>query len=282
MHFCPSCGQKNRATRLPVSSFLNDFFQDYFAFDSRLLKSLHYLLLKPGLMTRRFNEGKRLQFIPPMRMYIFITFIYFFLLAIAAPAERFGFEVNGQQAAPADSLTMALPDSLTPPVGGDSAVRESPMVVSFGEDYDTTGSRWAQRFEERIRWLGSHPDAFKQTVFRSISISVFFLLPLFALLLRMAHFRSRPWYVEHLVFSVHFHAFAFVLFLVMLVAGHLGWENYGLLVPVSFIYFVLALRNAYQQTFMRALLKALVIVPVYTVIISAVLLLALGLGIFIA
>jgi hypothetical protein len=61
---------------------LDDFLKDYIAFDSKLFRSIVPLITKPGLITMEFLNGKRQKFIPPIRVFIFLSFIYFGLTYI--------------------------------------------------------------------------------------------------------------------------------------------------------------------------------------------------------
>lgn len=74
--YCPSCGQENKANKLRIGAFLEDFFSNYFAFDSKLARSTLPFLLKPGYLTNRYNEGKRNSFVHPLRLYLIISFIF--------------------------------------------------------------------------------------------------------------------------------------------------------------------------------------------------------------
>ena len=57
--FCPSCGQKNVDNNISFSQLTGDFFSNYFTLDSRFIRSILPFLFKPGVLTIRFNEGKR-------------------------------------------------------------------------------------------------------------------------------------------------------------------------------------------------------------------------------
>src|SRR5690606_9058630 len=77
VNFCHNCGQENHDKRASVKMLVNDFSQDYFTFDSKLFRSLRPLLFNPGFLTLEFINGKRMNYIRPIRLYLFISFIYF-------------------------------------------------------------------------------------------------------------------------------------------------------------------------------------------------------------
>lgn len=79
-NYCPSCGQENHHPNQPIKHLILEFFESLFHFDTKVFLSLKYLFLKPGQMTREFLDNKRARFVPPMRLYIFISFIFFLLV----------------------------------------------------------------------------------------------------------------------------------------------------------------------------------------------------------
>jgi len=55
---------------------------DYFTFDSKLFRSLFPLIGKPGHLTNEYNKGKRASYILPLRLYVFTTFLFFFIITV--------------------------------------------------------------------------------------------------------------------------------------------------------------------------------------------------------
>lgn len=80
--FCPHCGQKTKTRRLVFWAGLSDFFVNAFSFDSKVFNSFRQLLLKPGLITQQYNAGMQARFVPPLRMYLTITLIFFLVEAL--------------------------------------------------------------------------------------------------------------------------------------------------------------------------------------------------------
>ena len=83
------------------------------------------------------------------------------------------------------------------------------------------------------------------------------------------------YYAEHLVFALHVHAFTFVVFTVLLgvgfEAGRIGSGGVtvgGLLVAAIPIYFLLAQRRVYGQTWFRTLAKATALGVTYTLVVA--------------
>lgn len=75
--FCPKCGQKHLDIRRSVKEFLIEFLDNNFSFDSKVFRTTIYLLFKPGYLSRDYIEGKRIRFLPPMRLYLFFSVFFF-------------------------------------------------------------------------------------------------------------------------------------------------------------------------------------------------------------
>ena len=86
-HFCPHCGQENIETRQPFHYLFTHFFEDLTHYDGQLWKTVKYLLFFPGKLTNQYLAGKRQQFVPPVKLYIFISFITFLMIAFSGFGE---------------------------------------------------------------------------------------------------------------------------------------------------------------------------------------------------
>ncbi|WP_282135839.1 DUF3667 domain-containing protein [Seonamhaeicola maritimus] len=79
--FCPHCGQQAKDD-LTVGVLFYNTISNYFSFDARFFKSFLPLMFKPGYLARKFIEGKRLLYLHPAQLYLFISVIFFFLMSV--------------------------------------------------------------------------------------------------------------------------------------------------------------------------------------------------------
>ncbi len=80
--FCPNCGQENTDTRKTFHHLFVHFFEDLTHYENAFWKTIKNLLLKPASLTTEYLSGKRLSYLAPVRLYIFISFVTFFTLAV--------------------------------------------------------------------------------------------------------------------------------------------------------------------------------------------------------
>jgi hypothetical protein len=79
-NYCPNCGQKNDSHKIPVKHLFIEFIEDLFHFDTKLWNTLKASFTKPGKITLDYLEGKRARYVPPVKFYVFVSFIFFLLL----------------------------------------------------------------------------------------------------------------------------------------------------------------------------------------------------------
>ena len=78
--FCTSCGQLASDFHRPIWDLVMSSLADTFALDGRLWRSLPLLLFRPGRMTRNYLDGQRARYVPPFRMFLLASVIFFFTL----------------------------------------------------------------------------------------------------------------------------------------------------------------------------------------------------------
>jgi hypothetical protein len=79
--YCAVCGQEKDIHRRSVAGILHDFFEDMLNFDSRIVRTIIALLVEPGEIAIAFREGRTRRYVPALRLYFFVTLIFFLLLS---------------------------------------------------------------------------------------------------------------------------------------------------------------------------------------------------------
>lgn len=80
--FCPNCGQENTESRKTFHHLFIHFFEDLTHYENAFWKTIKNLLLRPASLTKEYLSGKRLSYLAPVRLYIFISFVTFFLISL--------------------------------------------------------------------------------------------------------------------------------------------------------------------------------------------------------
>jgi len=79
-NYCPNCGQENNTLKIPVKHLAFEIFEDFFHFDAKIWNTIKASFSRPGRITIDYLEGKRISYVPPVKFYVFVSFIFFLLL----------------------------------------------------------------------------------------------------------------------------------------------------------------------------------------------------------
>ncbi|MHA6287185.1 DUF3667 domain-containing protein [Maricaulis sp. CAU 1757] len=79
--YCSQCGQHERDIRRPAWTLLTDSVGDIFTWDGRFLTTLRAALVDPGRLARRYADGQRARFTPPVRLYLLVSLAFFAAMA---------------------------------------------------------------------------------------------------------------------------------------------------------------------------------------------------------
>ncbi|MDE2980429.1 MAG: DUF3667 domain-containing protein [Gemmatimonadota bacterium] len=193
------------------------------------------------------------------------------LLAAAFDTEARASSVGGRQADPGPGENIAPGADSTAQTGGTVAGAPPP-----GAAVALPGFRGflARMVLNSFVDLLHDRDAFVERIIGNLSIAMFFLLPVYALMLAVLYWRPERYYIEHLVFGMHVHSFLFIIVTVMLIAsitpmGAAGQALIqGIFGLVVFAYPIIALRRFYRNGWFFTLLKAFVLGVLYFTIVS--------------
>ncbi|AWA30447.1 hypothetical protein HYN48_10310 [Flavobacterium magnum] len=87
--YCPNCGQENTDSRKTFHHLFFHFFEDLTHYENAFWKTIRNLLFKPASLTKEYLSGRRLSYLAPVRLYIFISFITFLVITMMASGEEF-------------------------------------------------------------------------------------------------------------------------------------------------------------------------------------------------
>lgn len=271
--FCYQCGQKDLPARQTLGDLLNNFVGSFTSFESKFFRSLRHLLFSPGKLTLAYIGGKREMYYHPARMYVFLSFIYFLLffwLYVASTEEVSTY---------ADSIPDELPGlsmfgkTYNPPFKTEAAYDSVQLTL----DPSQRDGTWDRMMNERaIRFNKLYASDKVEAVamlsrvyLESAPKIIFILLPIFAWLLKGLYLRRNFYYSEHLVFSVHFYNFCFVVGTVGILLSEIPGIEWlpSLLFLWVFVYLFIAMRRVYGQKAWKTGLKYLLLCLSFMVVI---------------
>lgn len=267
--FCPNCGQENIDTRKTFSHLFIHFFEDLTHYENAFWKTIKNLILRPASLTKEYLSGKRMSYLAPVRLYIFISFITFFIVSIL-PNDTLihsttTTKTNGKVVETKDNikladeltnkqldalmekenLTQAEVDSLKKLV---KEQKTKSGFLNFGyhsvEQMDSIRKIKPDEINDFEYWLNSKTikvgeentkeqliEKFKESFIHNLPKTLFIYMPLFAFILWLFQNKKKWFYFDHGIFTLHY--FSFLLLLILI----LGIKRFLLdIYPNSFFY----------------------------------------------
>lgn len=276
-NYCPNCGQRKLEVRVTLRRMLLEALDDQFSLNSALPRTIGALFFRPGRLTRDYMDGRIARYIPPFRLYLVGSLVFFLILSFDlryASGDAKGVRIATDSTATADSArhdsAMAARDS----VRGDSARRDWLSDVKFRSSIPQVDSI----ANERLRELGRmEPEAALKRVggqfLEYIPQTMFLVMPFFAGLLKLLYLRRKRLYVEHFVFALHLHAFTFLTFAVTILVPGPAIEVVGLCWILLYTY--LAMYRVYGQGWFRTAVKYFALGFCYFILLTFALVLTL-------
>jgi hypothetical protein len=296
--FCPQCGQHQVERRMTVRKLIAEFVDEQFGVNRRLPRTIKPLLFNPGRLTNDYFEGRIQQYIPPFRLYLVTSLLFFALFALTQSSS-----VRITQAASEASKEIAEDTALQRRVRANARSGGAFVGVRF-DPSDTTN--WlndprvdllfpplSRAAESRIREFAVFGQIegtrrLIRAVLAQMPTAVFLLLPVYAFLLWLFFRKQRRYYVEHFVFALHLHSFAFLAMLptLMLDVPFLPkWSQSieDVLSPIILlailVYIFIALKRVYRQRKLVISAKFLFLSISYFVILGFGIVLAFALAV---
>ncbi len=238
--FCHHCGEKSKAGRdLSLRHFAGEAAQEFTSVEhSKLFRTLRALLLRPGFLTAEWVAGRRRPYLKPLNLLLLVLTLHFFALSIHRSPTTYS------------AAYLAAND--------DKGVLAQAMD-KWARKKGLSGAVFVETVNDKWRgYIGLPP----LQVFNGF---------LFALLLALVYFFSKRYFVEHLVFSLHFLSFSLLTSVLLWPAYFVGGVEpktrdvllslFKMLLDAIYLFF--ALRGFYERSAVKNLLRSVVLLAGY-------------------
>jgi hypothetical protein len=374
--YCWQCGQRSRVRLITLWELLSDAIGDLFELDSRLWRSIVPLLFRPGQLTSDYLAGRRARYMPPFRMYLVLSILFFLVWNVNSDDFNIGADIDsespghgelaavgvindrlaeleklqlenpnperqesidhlGETLARLDSISTdrqtllvfgggvvdpgpdsdeidafsgASPYGEEPEQASDSSMDAlndvSPVITDEGAAESTKNSDdWhCDEIEYDVGWdwlnqrIGAdrikaacrkmekdRGNSFGKAILNNLPAMMFIFLPLLALALKVFYLGSGRYYVEHLLFTVHYHAFFFLIVTITILVHSFQEFFYlpdwlvGIFTAVVVfyiqpVYLYKALRRVYEQGHIVTSIKWMLLSITYVAALTATML----------
>jgi hypothetical protein len=162
---------------------------------------------------------------------------------------------------PQPSVIASTPPSLVSP----SPSGDFGQLVQFDKPPSDKFEKWLeQRAKEKMGEHGSKMALFIATLFSNLPYMMLCCIPLFAFVLKVLYVRKRVFYIDHLVYALHIHSFAYLatMLIVLITIGlnrsipgtFAGWIIAALWITFATQIF-LSIRRVYRQDWFFTVFK---------------------------
>ncbi|OXA93233.1 DUF3667 domain-containing protein [Flavobacterium hercynium] len=234
--FCPNCGQENSDSRKTFHHLFVHFFEDLTHYENAFWKTIRNLLFKPSTLTKEYLSGKRLSYLAPVRLYIFISFITFLLIALFP--NRVSESLNDKDI----NSKLEMPEKVQLQTFNEKthfelkSMKEIDSIQKYGKEKEKY-SDFKYWIYKKIVNVTEHNtkkeivEKFLESFVHNIPKILFIIMPFFAFFLWLFHDKKKWYYFDHGIFTLHYFSFLLLIFLILFIIQ----ETIGAIKPISFI-----------------------------------------------
>ena len=309
--FCSNCGQKASDLQRPIWWILGEFLDAVFSYDSRTFRTLWLLFAEPGEFTRRYIVGQRASMLPPFRLFVIATVVFFVTLQVTGlaivafktetillyklppeAAEAIRKNPNAVMTVGDNNKRTVVTIELFVPAGNlervalseqeKSGMAEGEKAIKIDVDGATGDEkswlRWVEaklaRVNQGYARVRADPILLNGPLNVWLPRLMLVLVPVFALLLAVMHWWPRVYLTEHLVFSVHVHTVIFIaLALTAAMVAIIGDSEFMWAIwLILSVYLWMAMYRVYGRSWWLTSIKFLGLMMIYSFV------LVVGLG----
>lgn len=237
--YCPMCGEKVvEQNDFSFRTIVSQAFGMVTNVDSRIIRSLRYLLFYPGRLSGLYVEGLRVSLMKPFQIFLISNVFFFIFLSevdiFRTPSQWFFIESF-------DGL--AVLDQVRQIESNTNLSREK-----IADMYDVTSSDFAKSL-------------------------LFVLIPFFALITFGLFYKRKPEFGKHLVFSTHFLAFFLISMVIIsqIIIATTTPNRWLFIIPILFfntIYLVISFRRFFSQKWGWALTKGISVMLLFSLVLN--------------
>ena len=287
--YCPNCGQLAASFHRPVFSLVAETVSDSLALDGRIARTLPRLLFKPGQLSRDYSDGKRARYVPPFRLFLLSSLIFYFVAfafintngvnALSQIETGDGAELDAEERQALldylaqnenfdqDEMERAIEEARA---SADAEAEEAPAEPESSEPVTDSGKNnagdgsdeFGERLEGAVQRTIDNPRLFTTAAENWAPRLSLILVPLTILALAMMYAWRRSIYVyDHAIHALHLHSWIYLsstlaFGLSALLGGWVAGLYYSLALP---LYTMFSMRGAYGTGYLQAFLRMVVL-----------------------
>ncbi|RWW91989.1 DUF3667 domain-containing protein [Flavobacterium cerinum] len=284
VEYCSKCGQKNTETRQSFAHLAGHFAEDLTHYDGAFWKTLKYLIFRPGKLTIEYLKGHRMHYVPPVKLYIFVSFITFLLMSLLSHKGNKNIKAEINLGSKSINLKKEGITFDNEKVIYHSVKEYDSIQNSLPEDQkEGIINRWGERSVitvlEKDMTLLNVVEGFIHILPKVL----FIYMPIFAFWLWLFHGKKRWMFFDHSIYTLHYFSFLLIIAAINILLGYilgftstafaeiLAWTYMAIALFYSIFYFFRSHRKMYGERKSISRLKVAILFCINTICISIVL-----------
>lgn len=219
--YCAQCGQPGIDYRRSFRHVIVDVLDSFLNWDSKFFATIGLLIVKPWRLTNEFLAGKRVRYLHPLRLYLLASILFFLgvnQLAKSAHIQT-GPNIKREDLPPEaqaklEEAQTRIDDAMAklPTVSGE------PVRITDEPGEDPFGKWLEARAKEKLGEHGTKTQLFLLGFISNLPYMMLAAIPLFAVVLKLLYLRRHIYYIDHLVYALHIHTFAYIAIMLIVFA----------------------------------------------------------------
>src|SRR5436309_501392 len=251
--YCSVCGQPAIDYRRSFRHVIVDVLDSFLNWDSKFFATIGLLIARPWRLTNEFLAGKRVRYVHPARLYLLASILFFFAVTYwvksahlnpknLTPQARAEIEadLDKEKLTPEQRANVEKALKILPPEAAgkiEEAIKPKDMRLETLKTRDAPDKeleakkpdraspprnefeKWIEgRAKEKLGEHGTNLQLFLITMISNLPYMVLCCIPLFAFVLKILYWRKRVFYIDHLVYALHIHTFAYLAIMLIVLA----------------------------------------------------------------
>ncbi|WP_456314599.1 DUF3667 domain-containing protein [Pseudomonas shirazensis] len=239
--YCPNCGQENTDSRKTFHHLFIHFFEDLTHYENAFWKTIRNLLFRPSTLTKEYLSGKRLSYLAPVRLYIFISFVTFLMIALFPShvtenlnktEKELSTKIGKKDKSGINKIHMNKHIELTP-------MKEIDSIQKYGKEDEKLSEFQYWAYEKVVHVTEKNTtveivEKFIESFVHNIPKILFIIMPFFAFILWLFHNKKKWYYFDHGIFTLHYFSFLLLIFLILFIIYKVT-ELFGANNPIGFV-----------------------------------------------
>lgn len=272
--FCYQCGQDHHRMPINFKHFVLEFLESTLHFETKNFRMVKLLFTNPGLIIKEYNENKRARYVNPLRLYIFLGFIFFLTTNFQGDKKsQISISINNTDSSNisqdeySDTYKNHI-DSIFEVYKGnlnykrvDSIAQSNNMDLSFMEKIRYVNIDKA--FQNRAL-----NESTGELFLKYVNKSLLILIPLFAFVLLLLLGYKKNYYQSTLIFALYLHCLIYILLSVKNIINLISDRFEAIFYLSIFFYLIYTLKVAFDLKWRRSIFKALSLSFIYLILLG--------------